>query len=41
MVIDLLKEKTTLPEARAGVTELANVTVYSTSNLRNINLIPF
>ena len=31
MVIDLLKEKKTLPEARSGVTELTNVTVQNPS----------
>ena len=33
------KEKITLPEARAGVTELTNVAVTSMTSLRNINLI--
>jgi hypothetical protein len=42
MVIDLLKEKITLSEARASVAELTNVTVqYPCPSLRNINLIPF
>ena len=36
MVIDLLKEKITLPEARADVTELTNVTVQYSCPARGI-----